>query len=88
MVKTSKVNEKGILHVGVIYLLCPKLKSNNVFGFIFLENGTHFNYKHDLYKQYSVKFKSQNIILLLLKVVKKIITSKALFNYDKYYINN
>lgn len=52
------MNEKGILHVGVIYLLCPKqLKSNNVFGFVLLKNGTHFNYKHDSYKQYSVKLK-------------------------------
>lgn len=51
------MNEKGILHIGVIYLLCPKLKSNNVFGFMFLKNVTHFNYKYDLCKQYSVKLK-------------------------------
>lgn len=51
------MNEKGILHIGVIYVLCPKLKSNNVFGFMFLKNVTHFNCKHDLYKQYSVKLK-------------------------------
>lgn len=49
------MNEKGILHVGVIHLLCPKLKSNTVFGFMFLKNGTHFNYKQDLYKQYSLQ---------------------------------